>query len=83
MYKCLRCGNVFDSPLERWEDVGARGAPYIEHYCICPDCGADDIETAVECHICGRYEYYDNAHIADNGDWLCETCYEKEEENNG
>ena len=83
MYKCLRCGNVFDSPLERWEDVGARGAPYIEHYCICPDCGADDIETAVECHICGKYEYFDNAHIAGDEDWLCETCYEKEEGNNG
>ena len=72
MYKCKKCGNLFENVGKSIFDIG-----YDPDYdgCApsCPDCGSDDYIEVKPCKICGEY-VGSSAHFG-----LCEKC-EKETE---
>lgn len=65
MYKCNKCGEVFDEPESR-EETLSYDPVYKEYYNVCPYCGSEDFEDATLCSVCG------NEYITD-GDY-CEFC---------
>lgn len=72
MYKCDKCGYVFEEPIERREDpspagVSLSGGHYTYYYC--PKCSSEEITAVVECVNCGAY--------IEEGEVLCEDCMEE------
>lgn len=77
MYKCKKCGEVFETPsvkrlrntVEYWGSIS-----YEDHEEeICPCCGNDDFEEVYECTICGEYHFDDE--LACNN--VCDECAEE------
>ena len=54
-YKCLECGNIFESGEEKvhYERLHP-DYPICEEFRSCPACGGE-YEEAVQCHGCGSY----------------------------
>lgn len=72
MYRCERCGELFDDPEMRTEVVGEyMGAPAKETYAVCPWCGDDELEEMNRC-ICGGWK----AKTAD----YCDECIKARDE---
>ena len=75
MYVCNDCGELFEEPIERTDDLGLpdevrRG--YVERYGVCPYCESEDFVEARICDVCGEYgKLYTGAHIN-----YCKSCYE-------
>lgn len=73
-WKCRRCGHIFDEgeagkAVERHNEVMGG---FTEVFRICPSCGSDEIEEAVECRLClGSF-------LADElvGGYYCKECME-------
>lgn len=68
MYICERCGNTFDEPKELKNMGGDIG----EHDYICPYCGCDEYDEAIECAVCG-----DIVNESDSHECVCDSCLEK------
>ena len=61
MYKCKRCGEIFEEPWETYEkETGARESG-------CPYCGSDYYDDTYICAECGDYGAYELG-------GLCEEC---------
>ena len=70
MYKCKKCGNVFENVSKSSFDMGYD--PDCDGYASsCPDCGSDDFIEVEPCVYCGDY-VGSSAHLH-----MCEKC-EKE-----
>lgn len=68
MYKCNRCGSLFDEPIvrgERHREVDFNDMEYFYH---CPYCGSENYDEAGMCEKCGEYHSNDGP--------LCEDCRE-------
>ena len=68
MYKCNRCGYLFDEPnvvVERHRELDFMDAEYID---MCPNCGSGNYEEAYPCEMCGEYHSNDGP--------LCGDCRE-------
>lgn len=78
MYKCLKCGHVFDEGEQHvWKgSVGEFwGEPCYELISGCPHCHGD-YEDAKECSICGKAFVNDELFGG-----VCEDCIEKHGKN--
>lgn len=76
MLICKQCERTFDEEeiATIKDDRGYCGdARAYEDVAVCPYCGADDIEEAVECVICKEYTDKDHTFKTDNGH-ICEYC---------
>ena len=91
MYKCTKCYEVFDEPDSKticYEDYYGVGSLFDTRHTteilICPECGDEDIEDigkVMQCSSCEEWFNEDDLYIADDCDvYLCEECYENEEE---
>lgn len=68
MYKCLNCGEEFETPgvvKERMPDYW--GSPAYQDFEVCPCCGGD-FEKMYKCDFCGEWTV--------NADWICDDCME-------
>lgn len=62
MYKCLKCGKVFEESREERELRGFVGGDYaFENMYYCPHCGGD-YEESRQCAICGEEFGRDELH---------------------
>ena len=68
-YKCLECGNIFESGEEKvhYERLHP-DYPICEEFRSCPACGGE-YEEAVQCHGCGGYFLEDEL-----TEGLCSEC---------
>ena len=59
MYKCRKCGNIFENTSKSRND--RRYDPEYDG-CVsnCPDCGFDDYIEVEPCRVCGKYIGSDN-----------------------
>ena len=74
MFICNDCGEVFEEPKIYYEHH-PYGMGYAEEkWLACPHCGDTDIKDAVECSRCGDYIAEDDAHMDENGLYLCDMC---------
>ena len=67
MYKCKKCGNIFENTSLGVYDSGYD--PEVDGYISdCPDCGSDDFIEVEPCRVCGDYVCSD-AYFK-----MCESC---------
>ena len=68
-YKCLECGNIFESGEEKvhYERLHP-DYPICEEFRSCPACGGE-YEEAIQCHGCGGYFLEDEL-----TEGLCSEC---------
>lgn len=85
MYKCNHCKEVFEKPktIETTyeEEYGVSGLFPDSHqlkYDVCPHCGEDDIEKAIECEECGEYFTKEELEVLCDGN-ICKKCFEEME----
>lgn len=56
MYKCLDCGEVFDTPKQGSDFKTEYFGKTVTHYIsVCPNCGSDELDTAERCELCGEW----------------------------
>ena len=67
-YICDGCDNLFDEP-KRLKDMGGDIG---EDVWVCPYCGCENYEEAIECAICG-----DVVRESETENCVCEKCVEK------
>lgn len=76
MFVCNDCGEMFDEPIERTDDLGLPDEVrhgYVERYGVCPFCESEDFDEAKKCDICGEEgKMYTGVHIR-----YCRSCYER------
>lgn len=72
MYKCNRCGRMFEEPSVEKDGHGFDDGLYEEFEC-CPYCGGDFYEVW-QCEVCGKWESEDDQYIADG---ICEKCFQE------
>lgn len=76
MFVCKDCGEKFEEPIERVDDLGIPDEVrhgYVERYGVCPYCESEDFEEAETCDICG------DETLVTYGVKIkyCRTCYEQ------
>lgn len=70
MYKCKKCGAIFESPKTREEDCGEYwGGPCHRLIGACPECGYADYDEVEKCKICGSYYLRGELHSG-----ICGKC---------
>ena len=78
MYKCFKCGQVFDEPERILQPIEwFEGTPHFQFDLACPVCHAVDEFGSVElCEICD--EYKPDAEINEDykGRMICDDCME-------
>ncbi len=71
MYKCEKCGNIYDYNGKTWGQPGydpENGDGMVGN---CPDCGSDDYIEVESCRVCGDY-------VSSNSYFkMCEDCEAK------
>ena len=85
MYKCDKCGGVFDTPLRITEDFGYDTClgyvPAYQYARECPYCGSQYYYVAEQCEECGEWvnigEIYKTVDDDGNEHWTCDECEEK------
>lgn len=75
MFKCVTCGEVFDTPETKSSYLCECGESSVyEGYGVCPNCQSDEFEEAQKCEVCGEYMLEDEIF----GD-VCEGCIQQYE----
>ena len=62
----MKCGATFESPVNG--SSGVSGEPWE----VCPVCGCDEVEEALECALCGEYHKPDDM----ESKTVCKSCCE-------
>lgn len=68
MYKCNRCGYLFEEPIRRVERHREVDYMDAEWFYQCPNCGSGNYDEAGMCEKCGEYHSNDGP--------LCDDCRE-------
>lgn len=79
MMICLDCGRTFAEEEAKTisEIVGEFwGAPASREYSVCPYCGSDVYEDAVQCDLCGEWMAEEDV-VNDKGRTVCEVCIDR------
>lgn len=77
MLMCINCKSVFDEDNVHFakELLGeCFGFPVYDTYSVCPDCGSDLVDTAIQCEFCGEYILECNAVLSYDNEYLCDKC---------
>ena len=71
MYYCNDCSSVFEEcDIKRGQQLEHFGTPCHETFAVCPFCGGEDFEDAVQCVKCGEWTRETDCDI----DNVCPSC---------